>query len=109
MRKNWAVSLTALLSFLILGGCSGASFYSRPNTTDVQIDEDYRDCQNSAEKKYPEKIVYEKSDTTTTECTTKGEKTTCISKTADIRRDLNYLDRYWECERCMRIKGYKNR
>lgn len=109
MKKGWVFSLLALLPALILGGCSFASVYSRPNTTNTQRDKDYRDCEDSAEREYPENIVYEKSDTTTTECTTKGVRTTCTSKTADVRRDLNFIARYREGERCMSIKGYERR
>lgn len=106
MKKSLVASLLMLISVFILGGCSSASYYSRPNTTDAEKEKDYKGCEERAELRYPEKIVYKKSNTTTTECTTKRDKQICTSKTEDVKDDLNYSDRSREKERCMESKGY---
>lgn len=106
--KETLLSLLVLASVFILGGCS-SSYYSRPDTTYAERNEDYRYCEGVALSDYPERNVKVKSDTTTSTCTTdKGGKTTCISKENYYETDENRSSRDRAELSCMRLKGYKH-
>ena len=101
------VSFTIAIFAQLLGGCSVASFYSRPDTTDAERERDYRECAGIALRLHPESMETVIT-SVTTKCTTdKRGNQNCTSTPNSGTRDSNRAPRGEAENSCMRSRGYR--